>query len=208
VAKTKPPEERLRLTTEARRELILQAARSVFVQHGFSGSRTKMIAQAAGVSEALVYAHFESKDQLFEASILGPLEEMVAGLVADAERLPALTGTQRREVSVQIHTEVLTAMREIAPLLGVALFAEAGFARNFYRQQLKPLLDRIRGSIAASLEGWPHKSVDAAVLTAMVLGTYNWIALEAELDGTGVDVPHVANELTNVLVRALGSPQA
>jgi AcrR family transcriptional regulator len=167
-----------------------------------------MIAQAAGVSEALVYAHFDSKDQLFEASILGPLEEMVAGLVAEAQRLPELTGGQRREVSLQIHTYVLTSMREIAPLLGVALFTEASFAQTFYRQQLKPLLDQIRSSIAASLQGWPHQSMDAAVLTAILLGTYNWIALESNLDGADVDVPHIANELTNVLVRALGSSHA
>lgn len=206
VEKVKPAEDRPRLTTEARREHILEAARSVFVQYGYSGSRTKAIAEASGVSEALVYSHFESKDRLFEAAVLEPLEKMVGGLVAQAQRLPELTGVERREVSVQLHTAVLTSMREISPLLGVALFSETTFAQAFYRDQLKPLLDQIRSSIAASLQGWPHQSVDAGVITAMLLGTYNWIALESTLDASDVDVAHIANELTNVLVRALGPP--
>ncbi|HEY1973906.1 MAG TPA: helix-turn-helix domain-containing protein [Pseudonocardia sp.] len=208
MARAKPPEERLRLTTQARRELILEAARSVFVQHGYSGSRTKMIAQAAGVSEALVFSHFDSKDALFEAAILEPLQVMVGGLVAEAQRLPELSGQGRREASVQINTAVLTAMKEIAPLLGVALYSEASFAKRFYREKLKPLLDQIRSSIAASMQGWPHQTVDPAVLTAVLLGTYNWMILESNLDwGQGaLDVQHVASELTNLLVRSFNAP--
>jgi AcrR family transcriptional regulator len=208
MARVKRPEERLRLTTEERRELILAGARSVFIQHGYSGSRTKMIAQAAGVSEALVYSHFESKDVLFEAAVLEPLEVMVGGLVTEAQRLPELSGPARREVSIQINTAVLTAMREIAPLLGIALYSESTFAKRFYREKLKPLLDQIRSSLAASMEGWPQQTVDPAVLAAVLLGTYNWMVLEANLDwGQGsMDVEHIAGEVTNLLVRSFNAP--
>jgi AcrR family transcriptional regulator len=158
------------------------------------------------VSEALVYSHFESKDALFEAAVLEPLEAMVGGLVADAQRLPELSGPGRRDVSIQINAEVLNAMRELAPLLGVALYSEAAFARRFYREKLKPLLDQMRTSIAASMEGWPHQTVDPAVLTAVILGTYNWMVMEAALGRSTLDVQHIAGELTGLLVRSFAPP--
>jgi AcrR family transcriptional regulator len=46
---------------------ILQAARRVFAEKGFDGATTRELAQAAGVSEALMYKHFPSKESLFDA---------------------------------------------------------------------------------------------------------------------------------------------
>ena len=52
---------------EERREAILQAAVPLFAEKGLHGVKTREIANAAGVSEALVFQHFESKEALFEA---------------------------------------------------------------------------------------------------------------------------------------------
>lgn len=48
---------------------ILQAARRVFLTHGFSAATTDMIQQEAGVSKSTVYAHFPNKEALFTAVI-------------------------------------------------------------------------------------------------------------------------------------------
>jgi len=55
------------MTGDARREQILQTAVEVFSQRGFKGTTTKEIARAAGVSEAMVFRHFASKDDLYAA---------------------------------------------------------------------------------------------------------------------------------------------
>ena len=55
------------MTGDARREQILQTAVSLFAQKGFKGTTTKEIAAAAGVSEAMVFRHFASKDELYAA---------------------------------------------------------------------------------------------------------------------------------------------
>ena len=52
---------------DARREQILQTAVNLFSQRGFKGTTTKEIARAAGVSEAMVFRHFENKDALYGA---------------------------------------------------------------------------------------------------------------------------------------------
>ena len=56
-----------RMTGDKRREQILQTAVSLFSQRGFKGTTTKEIARAAGVSEAMVFRHFENKDALYGA---------------------------------------------------------------------------------------------------------------------------------------------
>ena len=56
-----------RMKGDARREQILQTAVSLFSQRGFKGTTTKEIARAAGVSEAMVFRHFENKDALYGA---------------------------------------------------------------------------------------------------------------------------------------------
>lgn len=59
-----------RMKGDARREQILQTAVSLFSQRGFSGTTTKEIGRAAGVSEAMVFRHFSTKSELYDA-ILG-----------------------------------------------------------------------------------------------------------------------------------------
>ena len=52
---------------DKRREQILQTAVTLFSQRGFKGTTTKEIARAAGVSEAMVFRHFATKDELYGA---------------------------------------------------------------------------------------------------------------------------------------------
>jgi AcrR family transcriptional regulator len=52
---------------DERRDQILKTAVTLFSQRGFSGTTTKEIARAAGVSEAMVFRHFASKDELYAA---------------------------------------------------------------------------------------------------------------------------------------------
>lgn len=52
---------------EDRRLQILQVAMKLFSHRGFRGTTTKEIAKAAGVSEAMVFRHFATKQDLYSA---------------------------------------------------------------------------------------------------------------------------------------------
>jgi AcrR family transcriptional regulator len=52
---------------EERRLQILAVAVSLFSERGFHGITTREIAQAAGVSEAMVFRHFANKEELYAA---------------------------------------------------------------------------------------------------------------------------------------------
>lgn len=64
MSSSKPPR---RMTAEKRRDAILQAALPLFAQHGQDGVTTLELAKACGVSEALLFRHFPTKQVLFEA---------------------------------------------------------------------------------------------------------------------------------------------
>jgi AcrR family transcriptional regulator len=56
-----------RMAGEERRLQILRIAVTLFSQRGFRGATTKEIAHAAGISEAMVFRHFATKEELFAA---------------------------------------------------------------------------------------------------------------------------------------------
>src|SRR5947207_9276224 len=77
-----------RLTAGARRQAILTAAKQVFGSHGYHATTTRDIAAAAGVSEALLYQHFDGKRQLFEHVVhgaAGELERRIEAATAGAD---------------------------------------------------------------------------------------------------------------------------
>jgi TetR/AcrR family transcriptional regulator, regulator of autoinduction and epiphytic fitness len=50
-------------------EQILSGAMQEFLKHGFAGTSMDKVAQAAGVSKATVYNHFQDKEGLFKTLI-------------------------------------------------------------------------------------------------------------------------------------------
>src|SRR5438309_5668307 len=56
-----------RMAGGERRLQILRVAMRLFSERGFRGTKTKEIALAAGVSEAMVFRHFATKEELYSA---------------------------------------------------------------------------------------------------------------------------------------------
>lgn len=54
-------------TSKDTETLILDAARKVFITHGYDGTSMQMIAGHAGINKALLHYYYRSKDRLFEA---------------------------------------------------------------------------------------------------------------------------------------------
>jgi AcrR family transcriptional regulator len=82
------PPVRRRLTAEARRAAILDSARAVFSARGYHSASIDDIAGEAGVSKALIYEHFASKQELY-ANLLeshaAELSDRLAAAVAGVE---------------------------------------------------------------------------------------------------------------------------
>jgi AcrR family transcriptional regulator len=74
----------MRADAERNKKLIVQAAREVFATGGMAASIDE-IAERAGVGTGTLYRHFPTKEALFEAIVIGRVED----LVEEARRLIA-----------------------------------------------------------------------------------------------------------------------
>jgi TetR/AcrR family transcriptional regulator, transcriptional repressor of aconitase len=80
-----------RLSRDSRRQQILDSALPLFARHGFASTTTKSIADAAGISEALLFKHFPTKSAVY-AAMLTDICEADPGLLR-LRALPPSTGT-------------------------------------------------------------------------------------------------------------------
>ena len=91
-----PTAKRTRMTPEARRAQIVESARQVFIESGLSKSRIRDIADKAGVTQALIYYHFKTKAEIYQAAVRDPLDAMVDRLVDETQALASREGADTR----------------------------------------------------------------------------------------------------------------
>ena len=87
---------RRRLSAEERRESILAAANEIFGERGYEHVRIDDVAAAAGISKALIYEHFASKQELYIELMNNAAREML-GLLVAAASAPGMEGALRME---------------------------------------------------------------------------------------------------------------
>lgn len=110
---------------KARREAILQAAISLFAQRGFADAGISDIARAAGVSHGAVFLYFPSKDALYRAAVLEPLEEFADRSLAIMAGDGSALARVRRLVSE--HVRDMAAERSYLQVIGEARAREERF---------------------------------------------------------------------------------
>ncbi|MFI5047459.1 MAG: helix-turn-helix domain-containing protein [Acidimicrobiia bacterium] len=136
-----------RLTADARRRSILAAARRAFSETGdMNGTTIRAIAERGGISEGVIYRHFESKEQLFSEAVVEPLNEAVDRLIAASEvvdRDEPLTPERQVQTMHGLYRQLVSTLEEVLPLLGLVLFGDPRVAERFYRENFAVAMDRL-----------------------------------------------------------------
>jgi AcrR family transcriptional regulator len=177
------PPARRRLTAEARKDSILAAARQAFSETGdVNGTTIKRIAEHSGISEGVIYRHFESKDQLFYEAVVEPLKQAIDNLVeaaAHVDQDQPLTPDRQRETATGLYKQLTATMGQVLPLLGLVLFGDPKIAHRFYQDNLSTAMDRLAGAWA-DVEHRRGVSFDSADIAARaVMGLSLIMALES-----------------------------
>ena len=103
-------------TTEGR---IREAARVVFMKKGFAATRTRDIAEEAGINLALLNYYFRSKEKLFHQVILEKVQQIFGVL------FPVLTNEDLSlEAKIQAIVDTYTKMLLENPDLPIFVFSE------------------------------------------------------------------------------------
>ena len=197
-----------RVAPDERRERLLSAAREVFLASGLKGARTKDIAERAGVAEGLIFKNFGSKEGLFEAAVIEPLEIVLGEMAGYAADFGTTSGAGRARDSERFHAHILSTMLEITPLLGVALFSDRERGQAFYREHLSPLVAEGSESLREALGAWSHPPVDERFLFLMFWGTHFALALDHRYGEEPVDVGAMSKEFARLLIRSLSPSSA
>lgn len=95
--------------TESR---ILQAAENEFFEKGYAGARTASIAEAAGVTHAMLHYYFRTKDKLFERIVsekISMLADILLSAIGDAN-LPL---EERIRQGIGRHFDFISANRDL-----------------------------------------------------------------------------------------------
>ena len=180
------PPVRRRLTAEARKASILEAARRAFIETGdANGTTVRVIAERAGISEGVIYRHFDSKDQLFIEAVVEPLSNAVDALVAATavvDRDEPVTPERRVETMQAFYRQLTSALDDVLPLLGLVLFGNPEIARRFYRDSFAVAMDRlgVAWQEAGARYGRELESTD--VSARAVMGMALIVALESHHD--------------------------
>ena len=174
---------RRRLTAQARKSSILAAARRAFTETGdMNGTTIKLIAARSGISEGVIYRHFESKDQLFFEAVVEPLKQAVDDLVAASEmvdRDQPLTPQRQLETMTGLYRQLTSTLEEILPLLGLVLFGDPQVAKRFYRENFAVAMDRLAEAWREVEDryGFPFESPD--ISARAVMGMALLLAMES-----------------------------
>lgn len=183
---------------------LLEAARTVFLSRSPAATRMSDIADAAGVNVALLYQHFASKDELFEAAVVLPLERLVENLRAGTEKMPAPgSGEAQRVVTTQVLQRVLVIFSESMQLFGAVLFGDPDLATAFYRRRLEPLIDSVVEVVHHHEAAWPHRMYDPVYVTKAFLGMAWFLSMDAHFTGRPLDIDKATDELAKLMFEGL-----
>ena len=94
------------LSTEAK---IKAAAKKLFTQKGFSATKTRDIAQEAGINLALLNYYFRSKDKLFEIVMRENVLLFLSGMLESMQHSEHLNLEQKLEILIDRYIDMLIA---------------------------------------------------------------------------------------------------
>ncbi len=140
---------RTRLPAKDRKALILANARAIFAQSGYEAARTQEIAKRSGVSEALMYRHFPSKEALYRAVLREVIREQDASY--ETLTLQELNGRAIVRNLKAYFTIVVGSneprFKEGFRLLLASLVGDTNFATLVYRRAQRLMNHRITAAL-------------------------------------------------------------
>ena len=160
-----------RLSSPDRRRQLIHSAVDLFSRHGFSGTRTKDIAAGCGVSEAILFRHFATKEDLYRAILDEQQQE--SGAAEWLAEMKELAG--RRDDAGFIRclvAQILKSFRENTPFHRLLMFASLdghALADLFHQSQGWPTFEVMCGYFKLRQKEGAFRNCDAEAAVLFVI---------------------------------------
>ncbi len=168
------------MSAERRRAQIIESARAVFARQGYAASRTREIAAEAGVNEAMLYRHFPSKEELFEASVLESIDAAMVRATANAKSISRGLAGSASEIDEGIRKffrDLADIAVELGPLIGATAFGPDSPVRSKLVDRLDALFDVATAITVHGIPDLMNDDVDVRLALEKVFGAL-WFAAE------------------------------
>jgi len=203
-----------RMAGEERRLQILRVAMALFSQRGFRGTTTKEIAKAAGVSEAMVFRHFATKEDLYSAILdhkacAGGMQnprEMVAEAISRKDDRAVFEGLAN---GLMCHHQNDT---EFLRLLTHSALEEHQLADMFWETTVREMYSFLGTYIRERQRDGAFRQMEPAIVVRSFVG----MVIHHSLNNTlwdkqrrilNISNERAANEFTNILLHGIaGGP--
>jgi AcrR family transcriptional regulator len=219
-----------RMAAVDRRLQIALTAMRLFSERGFRGTTTKEIAQAAGVSEAIIFRHFATKEDLYSAIIdLKSCDGFAAGLAASGQtreaNCPQVVEKFRGRVAVAMAARddravfegIASAMmehhqsdHEMLRLLLYSALEGHQLAQIFWDKNVRVLYEFLGGYVRERQREGAFRGADPLLVVrsftgAVIHHSLNNILWERDPARRIINVPNeqAAREFTEILLRGV-----
>ena len=161
-------------------QAILEAAEREFLTKGFDGARTTSIAQAAGVTHAMLHYYFRTKENIFER-ILDEKIGLMGKMVLSAFGEPGLPLLERLEKGISGHFDFLAANPNL-PRFMVNEIAGKPERYEGMRHRVQPIISALMGDVQQQLNESAERGetewIDARhlILDILSLNIFTFIA--------------------------------
>ena len=182
---------------DRKRQGILSRSAALFAEHGYTGTSITMIAEACGVSKALMYHYYSSKD----AVLFDLLQDHLQNLVAVVESAAQSAGKPAEKLFA-ISAALLEAYRGADAEHQVQI-SSLKLLPSAQQETLKELERRlvviVSDAIAAAIPSAAKKRQLLKPLTMSLFGMLNWHYLWFR-DGKGITREKYAKMVTGLIL--------
>jgi TetR/AcrR family transcriptional regulator len=199
---------RRRLSSEDRRRQLLRHAVDLFARHGFSGTRTKDIAAACGVSEGILFRHFSTKEDLYRAILDAHQDEQ--GSAEWLQEMRVLAERRDDEGFLRCLIEqILKSFRDNASFHRLLMFASLdghALADLFHEQLGKPTFEFLRDYISLRQREGAFAKYDPGAAVLFAISGVVQYALGKHVMGREVfelDDEDLTNQLSHFVLQGL-----
>lgn len=207
------------MSGDERREQIIETAVELFSKNGFSGTTTKKIAEAAGISEAIIFRHFSSKDELYQAILHSKVcegGEHQFPWEGNSELLAAMERNDDLEVFYQLAVRALEkhqADQDFMRLVFYSALEDHKMARDFVRDFISRLYDFIGSYIEKRQKAGAMRRLNPRIAVRAFMGmlihhSLNNILWDPERALLDITTETAARNFAEILVNGISTRAA
>jgi AcrR family transcriptional regulator len=188
-----------RLTGMERRQVIIDAALALFSRKGFRGTTTKEIAEAAGCSEATIFKHFTTKDELYSAI----LESKAAIEETLARAAQAAAHKDDAGVFRAVGLEALIRTEDDPSLMRLLLYSALEgheLSHLFFESKVRRLHEFLSNYIAARVSDGAFRTVNPLIAARGFVGMIVHYLLMHEIYGVKRPVGVLPEQVVDTFV--------